>query len=242
MQKRDRAAYIVASAATVVAATMAAIAFGLGAVSAETLPTRWKRVRGHLPRSSQETTRCRAERIARVRRLDLNSQTLPETIRRYRSYGRASLIGSGFLSETAPAKGTVRITAQHRTPAGDALLQEAKDILFALLFGDESTNTRLNRTQRELLTLTLPASKAAALEFMKASTELHAAGTWQDPDSVSNDERADNLVIEVEYGEVRDESIGDAIIATLRLINNLEVNEQILYARMIDIEQTTLID
>jgi hypothetical protein len=244
MQKRNQAAYIVASAATVVAATMAAVAFGLGAVSAETVPTRWKRIRGHQPRStsSQEVARCRAERVARVRRLNLNSQTLPETIRRYRSFGRDTLISSGFLAETAPAKGTVHITAQHRTPAGDALLQEAKDVLFALLFGDEATNTRLNRTQRELLTLTLPASKAAALEFMKASTELHAAGTWQDPDSVSNDERADNLVIEVEYGEVHDESIGDAMIATLRLINNLEVNEQILYARMIDIEQTTLID
>jgi hypothetical protein len=242
MQKRNQAAYIVASAATVVAAVMAAVAFGLGAVSAETLPTRWKRVRGHLPRSSQQAARCRAERITRVRRLNLNSQTLLETIRRYRSYGRDTLISSGFLNETAPAKGATRITAQHRTPAGNALLQEAKDVLFALLFGDESTNTRLNRTQRELLTLTLPAAKAAALEFMKASTELHAAGTWQDPDNVSNDERADNLVIEVEYSEMHDESIGDAIIATLRLLNNLEVNEQVLYARMIDIEQTTLID
>ncbi|MBL8294250.1 MAG: hypothetical protein JNN08_20565 [Bryobacterales bacterium] len=242
MQRRNQAAYIVASAATVVAATMAAIAFGLGAVSAETLPTRWKRVRGHLPRSNQQAIRFRAERIQRVRHLGLDAQSLHEIIQRYRSYGRDSLISSGFLLETTPAKGTARIAAQHRTPAGNALLQEAKDVLFALLFGDESTNTRFNRTQRELLTLTVPASKAAALEFMKASTELHAAGTWQDPDSVSNDERADNLVIEVEYGEAHDESIGDAIIATLRLINNLEVNEQVLYARMIDIEQTTLID
>ena len=49
-------------------------------------------------------------------------------------------------------------------------------------------------------------------------TELAAAGTWQDPESVSNDERADNV-----------------------LINNLDINEQVLYARMINAEETTLI-
>jgi hypothetical protein len=76
---------------------------------------------------------------------------------------------------------------------------------------------------------------------MRASTELAAAGTWQDPDSVSNDERADNVLLEVQYGDTKDERVGDGIIVALSLINNLEVNEQVLYARMIDVEQTTLI-
>ncbi len=75
---------------------------------------------------------------------------------------------------------------------------------------------------------------------MRASTELAAAGTWQDPDSVSNDERADNVLLEVQYGDTKDERVGDGIIVALSLINNLEVNEQVLYARMIDVEQTTL--
>ena len=76
---------------------------------------------------------------------------------------------------------------------------------------------------------------------MRASTELTAAGTWQDPDSVSNDERADNVILEVQYGDTLDEIVGTGIVRALSLINNLEVNEQILYARMIDVEQTTLI-
>jgi hypothetical protein len=76
---------------------------------------------------------------------------------------------------------------------------------------------------------------------MRASTELSASGTWQDPESVSNDERADNVLLEVQYGDTKDERVGDGIIVTLSLINSLEVNEQILYARMIDVEQTTLI-
>lgn len=68
---------------------------------------------------------------------------------------------------------------------------------------------------------------------MRASTELAAAGTWQDPDSVSNDERADNVLIEVQYGEVGGELVGRGIVLALTLINNLEVNEQVLDARMI---------
>ncbi len=76
---------------------------------------------------------------------------------------------------------------------------------------------------------------------MRASTEFSAAGTWQDPASVSNDERADNVMLEVQFGETADEMVGSGIITALILVNNLEVNEQVLYARMVDIEQTTLI-
>ena len=90
--------------------------------------------------------------------------------------------------------------------------------------------------------MAVPRSKAAALDFMQASTELNAAGTWQDPDSVSNDERADNVLLEVQYGEVEGELVGHGIVAALSLINNLEINEQVLYARMINVEEATLIE
>jgi hypothetical protein len=35
--------------------------------------------------------------------------------------------------------------------------------------------------------------------------------------------------------------VGSAIVAALSVINNLEINEQVLYARMINVEETTLI-
>ena len=76
---------------------------------------------------------------------------------------------------------------------------------------------------------------------MPASTELAPAGTWQDPDDVSSDERADNVLLEVQFGEIEGELVGRGIVLTLSLINNLEVNEQVLYARMINVEETTLI-
>ena len=51
--------------------------------------------------------------------------------------------------------------------------------------------------------------------------------------------RADNVVLEIEYGEIEGARIGDGIVTALRLINNLEINEEILYGHMEKIEQST---
>ena len=83
--------------------------------------------------------------------------------------------------------------------------------------------------------------KSDALDFMKATTELSAAGTWQDPQGAANDLRADNIIMEIEYGEIEGEVIGHGVVLALSLINNLEINEEILYGRMENIEQSTLI-
>jgi hypothetical protein len=184
----------------------------------------------------------RAERLDRVKALKLDRAKLAEFLKVHEKFSRESLIKDGYLLASAPEKGTDLIAESFRTTKGNQLLVYAKDILFALLFGDASTQTAFDRHQQELLTLTLPRFKAEALDFMKATTELSALGTWQDPDSVSNDQRADNVIFEVEYGEIEGELIGNGVVRCLSLINNLEVNEQILYARMINLEQSTLID
>ncbi len=189
----------------------------------------------------ESKTRARAERLARVRAMAFDRAALEAFLTELRDTTRESLVAQGFLSAAAPDKGTSLLAAAHRGAAGDALLLRAKDVLFALLFGDASTNTHLERIQQELLTVALPRSKAGSLDFMRASTEMAAAGTWQDPENVSSDERADNVLLEVQYGEIESELVGDGIVLALSLINNLEVNEQVLYARMINIEETTLI-
>lgn len=53
-------------------------------------------------------------------------------------------------------------------------------------------------------------------------------------------ERAVNVVMEVEYGEVASEAVGSGVAACLRLINDPEVNGVILYNRMTDIESSSL--
>lgn len=174
--------------------------------------------------------------------MSLDHERLESLIQRYRSMSRERLVAEGYLVPGTPRKGSRLLGPEHRTAAGGRLLAEAKDVLYALLFGDRETGARFHRVERELLTLTLPRGKAAALEFMQASTELAGAGTWRDPENAASDERADNVIIEVEYGEIESERIGDGIVAALKTINLLEVNEQVLYARMADVEQSTLVE
>jgi hypothetical protein len=190
----------------------------------------------------ERKARMRADRIQRLRGIDLNREKLITFLETYKDHDRSKLITGNYIRENTPAKGTDLIMDDFRTERGNELLMHAKDILFGLLFGDETTNTHFERIEQEMLTLTLPRQKAETLDFMKATTELSAFGTWQDPESVSNDVKADNIMLEVEYGEIAGELIGDGIVRTLSLINNLEVNEQILYARMMNIEQSTLIE
>jgi hypothetical protein len=184
----------------------------------------------------------RAARVARVTALALDPDAVAAFVERHAGLDRDALIDVGHLHAEAPPKGTDAIGPAHRRPSGDELLEHSKDVLFALLFGDESTATRFERVQRELLTLTLPRAKAAAFDFIPAATELSGAGMWRDPSGVSNDVRADNVIVEVEFGEVAGELVGHGIVRCLSLINNLEINEQILYARMINVEESTLIE
>ncbi len=187
-------------------------------------------------------TEEKAERLARLRGIALDRETLHRFLERYAGHDRGRLISDGYLLASAPQRGTAMISGEFRTPEGEALLVHANEMLFGLLFGDEATGVSFDRVERELLTLTLPRRKAAALDFMKAATEIGAVGTWRDPEGVSDDSRTDNVVLEVEYGEEPGEAIGDGIVRALALINNLEINEQVLYARMIGVEQSTLIE
>jgi hypothetical protein len=189
----------------------------------------------------EQKARARRERHARVTAMAFDATRLAAFTEEHEGVTRETLVAAGHLRADAPAKGTALLTAADRTESGEELLTHAKDVLFALLFADESMGCDLPRRTQELLTLALPRFKAHALDFMRASTELAAAGTWQDPESVSNDERADNVLLEVQYGEVEGEQVGHGIVLALTLINNLEVNEQVLYARMIDVEETSLI-
>jgi hypothetical protein len=190
--------------------------------------------------SQEANQKERAARSARIKAMCLDDACLHAFIDRCRHLTRDRLEQEGFLI-APPVKGAALIGASCRTPRGEALLREAKDLLEALLFGDAELGVRLVRVQRELLTITVARPKAGAIaRLLRAATEIDVEGTWRDPDEVSHDDRAPNTLIEVEYGEVATEAVGRGIKLALRLINDLEINEQILYARMENIEESTL--
>jgi hypothetical protein len=193
------------------------------------------------PEANQEANQKeRDARSARIRAMCLDDACLHAFIDRCRPLTRDRLEQDGFLI-APPVQGAALIDASCRSPRGEALLREAKDLLEALLFGDQALGVRLVRVQRELLTITVARPKAGAIAgLLRAATEIDVEGTWRDPEQVSHDDRAPNTLIEVEYGEVATEAVGRGIKLALRLINDLEINEQILYARMENIEESTL--
>lgn len=112
--------------------------------------------------------RKRAERAGRIRTMALDEAKLIAFLNQYKKHRRERLIDEGYLINNPPPMGTEMIPLRCRSEKGDALLTTAKDMLFALLSGDGTMNTRFDRVQQELLTMTLPRFKADSLDFTLA--------------------------------------------------------------------------
>lgn len=153
---------------------------------------------------------------------------------------RDVLVEKLYLLTEAPKQGTAVISDAFRTGGGQKLLFEAKAMLWAALYGEADMHVKLERVERELLALTVPVKKAHVFNFFESVTQIGVSGTWRDPDNVSSDENAANMVLQVEYGEVASELIGDTVMVCILLINLLQVNEEILYATSTNVEQSTL--
>lgn len=118
--------------------------------------------------SADDIERERAARMERIAGMQLDETKLQEYIERYNALDRAKLEAEGYLLQP-PAKGLDLISEAHRSDKGNKLLGEAKDLLFALLFGDSNSQVRLNRVERELLTITYSQAQGPG-------NRLHPAG------------------------------------------------------------------
>ncbi|NEQ81388.1 MAG: hypothetical protein F6K26_14395 [Moorea sp. SIO2I5] len=188
----------------------------------------------------EDKERKHRARLERISKIQLDEDKLAQIIKRYKRLDREQLEAQGYLNNP-PQKGTALITNTERSSKGNELLLEAKDVFYALLFGDKDTNVRFDRVERELLTLIVPEHKFHVIDFMVAVTQIGGEGTWKDPNNVSHDDREKNIILQTEYGEVESELISEGLLATVKIINNLEINEQVLYFRMIDVEQSSLV-
>ena len=178
-------------------------------------------------------------RIKRIKKMHLNEWKLSQFIEKFDAI-KTDRENDCAYSISPPEVGGEMLLSRQRTALGENLLEEAKDILYALLYGGKDENVDFKRVEHELLTIVLPRSKAHIFGFLRTVTELSSIGNWRDPHGSCDDESATNSILEIQYGEVESERIGDGIISTLRLINELEVNEKVLYARMRNVEQSSL--
>ena len=178
-------------------------------------------------------------RLARISQRGYDDEAISNFVEQYRKMSRAHLIESGYIIDP-PHMGLAAIEPHQRSKHGEALLEEARDILYVALYGDKTINVNLTRGCEEILTMTLPEAKADALFFLKAATEVNTAGIWKDPEGVSNDDHANNVGLQVEFSDHKMGTIGIAVFVALQLINLLHVNEQIFYARMEKVERSSL--
>lgn len=180
-----------------------------------------------------------AARIERIKAMNLNEFKLAGLMEKYDTIHTDRENDCEYSIAPPEVGGNILLSTQ-RTKLGEALLEEAKDVLYALLYGSKEENVEFKRVEHELLTIVLPRFKAHTFGFLRTVTELSSIGNWRDPNGSCDDEHATNSILEIQYGEVASERIGDGIISTLRLINELEVNEKVLYARMRNVEQSSL--
>lgn len=179
------------------------------------------------------------KRLTRIKTRGYNDQSITHFITSYKQTNRTTLEQEGYLIQP-PHLGLACIEPHQRTKKGEVLLEEAQDMLYIALYGDSSLNVNLSRGQEEILTMTLPLEESDVLNFLKAVTQFNETGTWKDPEGISNDEETPNIGLQVEFSNSKDGCIGDAIFIALNLINLLQVNEQIFYARLEKVERSSL--
>jgi len=188
-----------------------------------------------------ETLAKRKERISRIQALNIDLNAVKEIRTEFDSYTRESLEKNGHINN-AEHKGLKIVPSNLRSEEGNQLLVRAKDFLFALLFCGKKHGVNIERTKRDELTITIASDKANCLEsFMIAVTEFPARGVWYDSEGISDDENATNTVMQVEFGDDEQGVCASALMSALKLINNLEINEEILYCRIEQAKYSSLI-
>ena len=106
--------------------------------------------------------------------------------------------------------------------------EQVKNRLAELLY-----KPTLIQTDPELLEIVIRADKAHYFDFLRGYTEWNATGRWENMDE-------NNIVLQVQYKDTKNESVGKEIIRLLRRYNKEVVGEAVLYARTIPIEETSL--
>ncbi|GAJ05114.1 unnamed protein product [marine sediment metagenome] len=116
-------------------------------------------------------------------------------------------------------------------------VQDIKDELNALLYAEEIQKA-CKAEDRELLSIIVPRSKACNFDFLTGKTEWKVRGKWKRPDEGFDIEK--NVQLDVEFKDAADECVGKRVIDLLKAYNKKLVDETLLYARTIPVEEGTL--
>ncbi len=116
-------------------------------------------------------------------------------------------------------------------------VETIRDELNALLY-DEAVQKACKAEDRELLSIIIARGKVGMFDFLEGKTEWKVRGKWRRPDEGFDIE--ENVQLDVQFKDAADECVGKRIIELLKAYNQKAVDEKLLYARTIPIEEGTL--
>jgi hypothetical protein len=86
---------------------------------------------------------------------------------------------------------------------------------------------------KEIITIEIPRSKKHHLEFLEAYTSIKTQGVWKNIHD-------DNLQIEIEFKDARNEKYGIELIKLFKELNRKVIKEKVLYVRTEPVEESSL--
>ena len=89
------------------------------------------------------------------------------------------------------------------------------------------------QVDKEIMTLEIPRKKSKHIEFLKAYTKFNTQGVWKNV-------KDDNLQVEVEFKDSKDEKYGTKLIKLFEDLNKKEIKEDLLYVRTEPVEESSL--
>jgi len=96
---------------------------------------------------------------------------------------------------------------------------------------------------KELLSIVVLRKKAKHFDFLEGYTRWRTVGSWreiQEGKVVHEFPEEKNVQLDIEFKDKPDESVGTRLMELFKEFNTKEVDEELLYARTVPIEESSL--
>jgi len=150
----------------------------------------------------------------------------------YVGSGPAGMVSGGLLGASAGlgaevVKKTFK-KKEKRKKVDYAKGMSTEDSISRILYSPKK-----DAVDKEILTIEVPRNKSHHLNFLKAYTKFNTKGVWKGIQD-------NNIQIEIEFKDAKDEHYGNELMNLFRKLNKDKIKEQVLYVRTEPVEESTL--
>lgn len=117
-------------------------------------------------------------------------------------------------------------------------ISEIKSCIHKLVYDPQKA-----QTDKELLSIVVLRKKAKHFDFLEGYTKWRTVGSWREIQNgkvVYEFPEERNVQLDIEFKDKPDESVGTRLMELFKEFNTKEVDEKLLYARTVPIEESSL--